>query len=57
MHDAAVSSAVTGGAVTTYEDELPDSAEGPNGPGSTAVAVVTQVNTGGNINDYITATR
>ena len=41
---------VTGGAVTTYEDELLDSAEGPNGPGSTAVAMVTQVNTGGNIN-------
>ena len=41
---------VTGGAVTTYEDKLLDSAEGPNGPGSTAVVMVTQVNTGGNIN-------
>ena len=50
VHVAAVSSVVTGGAVTTYEDELLDSAEGPNGPGSTAVAMVTQVNTGGNIN-------
>ena len=29
MHVAAVSSVVTGGAVTTYEDELLDSVEGP----------------------------
>ena len=50
VHVAADSSAVTGGVVTTYGDELLDSAEGPNGPGSTGVAVVTQVNTGSNIN-------
>ena len=31
MHVAAVSSAVTGGVVTTYEDELLDSAEGQTG--------------------------
>ena len=50
VHVAAVSSAVTGGVVTTYGDGPLDSVEGPNGPGSTGAAVVTQVNTGGNIN-------
>jgi len=50
VHVAADLSAVTGGVVTTYGDELLDSVEGPNGPGRTGAVVVTQVNTGGNIN-------
>ena len=51
------SSAATGGVVTTYGDEPLDPAEGPNGPGSTGVAVVTQVNTGGIItNDTLALT-